>query len=604
MQANRYDQAAEAPILNTYVPINFGELYRIGQAQKETVEDAMNNIGNAITTFGEFRSPSTIDTQNYYNKSIGQISDLIEKAAANPELIKDSGFRMQFQSRINNLDYASLSMLKESADMQRLGLQTRAQMQAEGRYNRNWDRSDIPNYDTLGTGRVFDDITPIRWMSANELSNAYFNDLQNTAMDPVWKNGIKYTRSGVTYDTLYDIASAKFNDLVSTPQGNEYYQEFLQQYGNPEDAKQAFIGMIADSQRDRIRVNEEVDPVFLAQYKHRLTASDNDQNSLLNRTQMLLADSQISRISNFTNLSRQAIADFMQKGSKALTPDEQAQIAKANSKEYRSEILWDNWLPLVVSGMQPQQATDVVSDMLRTPMSQLSAEDYSKINTTGKQDSNGYYSADNTKNFELTRNLVYEEMQFNTGALAGGARLNPDTKNYYSNDNLFAATGIYGQDDESLQAWSLLTDIWNRPNSINNFKVSPVPSQITTERGNYAEQMALIPYDKLRNEFLKQNGVDDQNVDALLQTLGNTVTIGDPKTTTTQRYDDRNNLESTSKSRSNQSDIYIQIPVGTRIQTRGEAAITQDALYNNSRVTTKIKDTQNAKSEYENYGIQ
>lgn len=40
MQANRYDRAAEAPILNTYVPINFGELYRIGAAQKEAVDQA------------------------------------------------------------------------------------------------------------------------------------------------------------------------------------------------------------------------------------------------------------------------------------------------------------------------------------------------------------------------------------------------------------------------------------------------------------------------------------------------------------------------------------------------------------------------------------
>lgn len=275
MQANRYDQAAEAPILNTYVPINFGELYRIGQAQKETVEDAMNNIGNAITTFGEFRSPSTIDTQNYYNKSIGQISDLIEKAAANPELIKDSGFRMQFQSRINNLDYASLSMLKESADMQRLGLQTRAQMQAEGRYNRNWDRSDIPNYDTLGTGRVFDDITPIRWMSANELSNAYFNDLKPSSLGSVWEDGVKYNRSGITYDTLYDISSARFNDLVNTPQGKQYYNEFLQQYGDANQAKEAFITMIADSQRDRIVNQDTVDPYWLATARSSGRGTDN-----------------------------------------------------------------------------------------------------------------------------------------------------------------------------------------------------------------------------------------------------------------------------------------------------------------------------------------
>ena len=53
MQANRYDRAAEAPILNTYVPINFGELYRIGAAQKEAVDQAAKDLTNTITTFGD-----------------------------------------------------------------------------------------------------------------------------------------------------------------------------------------------------------------------------------------------------------------------------------------------------------------------------------------------------------------------------------------------------------------------------------------------------------------------------------------------------------------------------------------------------------------------
>ena len=37
MQANRYDRATEAPIMNTYVPINFGDLYSIFQAQRQAV---------------------------------------------------------------------------------------------------------------------------------------------------------------------------------------------------------------------------------------------------------------------------------------------------------------------------------------------------------------------------------------------------------------------------------------------------------------------------------------------------------------------------------------------------------------------------------------
>ena len=72
MQANRYDRAAEAPILNTYVPINFGELYRIGAAQKQAVDEAAQQFNTQLQKFGEFRSPSTIDTQNYYNLTINR----------------------------------------------------------------------------------------------------------------------------------------------------------------------------------------------------------------------------------------------------------------------------------------------------------------------------------------------------------------------------------------------------------------------------------------------------------------------------------------------------------------------------------------------------
>lgn len=295
MQANEYDIAAEAPIINTYVPINFGELYRIGAAQKAAVDEAVNDLNAAVTTFGEFRSPSRIDTENYYKNSIGKFSDLIEAAAANPDLMKDANFRASLQSRINNLDYISLSMLKESADMQRLGLKTRAQMEAEGRYNKNWDRSDIPNYDTLGTGRIFDDITPVRWMSANELSNAYFNDLKASSLGPVWRDGVKYNRSGITYDTLYDISSARFNDLVNTPQGREYYNEFLQQYGNADQAREAFVTMIADSQRDRIVNQDTVDPYWLATMKSRNTGSDNITR--LNPTRLDFMNATVARSS-------------------------------------------------------------------------------------------------------------------------------------------------------------------------------------------------------------------------------------------------------------------------------------------------------------------
>lgn len=279
MQANRFDRAAEAPILNTYVPIDFNNLYRIGTTQKEAVDQAAQQFGAQLQRFGEFRSPSTIDTENYYNLTLNRsdIQNAIQQMVSNPDYLKDAANRAGLQSLLNNIDYSSLSLLKESADNLRAGLQMRAKMQAEGTYNKNWDRSNIAGYDTLTSKKIFEDITPIKYMNANQLSNAYFDNLQPSTIGSVWKDGVKYQRTGITYDQLKGIATARFNDLISTPQGREYYREALESAGGDEDkAREAFTTMIANSQLDRIRNVDTVDPYWLAMAKHNSRGSQTE----------------------------------------------------------------------------------------------------------------------------------------------------------------------------------------------------------------------------------------------------------------------------------------------------------------------------------------
>lgn len=298
MSANRYDQAAEAPILNTYVPINFGELYRIGVTQKAAVEDAAKQFGTALQKFGEFRSPSSVDTENWYRLTTGRedVQEAVRQIASNPDALKDAAFRSNLQSLINSTDYASLSLLKESADNLRAGLEMRAKMEAEGKYKQSWDQSNIPQYDTLGNKSVFNDITPIRYMTADELSNPYFSNLKPSSLGTVYRDGVLYDRSGITYDTLYNIADARFNDLINTPQGQQYYKEALQASGgNEAAAREAFVGMIADSQRDRIVNQDTVNPLWLLQAKESAKRSGKDEIIRPNPTRLDFLNESITR---------------------------------------------------------------------------------------------------------------------------------------------------------------------------------------------------------------------------------------------------------------------------------------------------------------------
>ena len=271
MAVNAYDRATDAPIINTYVPIDFNQLYRIGQTQKEDVDQAAKELQATVQTYGQFQSPSMQDTKNYYNQSIGRISDLIEEAAANPDAMKDTSFRQRLQSRINNLDYAQLANYRQSAENLAQRQKVVAQMQSEGRYNPNWDNVNISNWDTSKQG-IMTDLSPVRYMTANELSNQYFDNMRPGSLGQIRRNNVLYDITGNNYKDLQDIANAHYNDLINTPQGQQYYNQLLRQNnGDQAAARNAFTTMIANSQMDRIlRPKEDINPLWMLQARKSL----------------------------------------------------------------------------------------------------------------------------------------------------------------------------------------------------------------------------------------------------------------------------------------------------------------------------------------------
>lgn len=203
MAANMYDQAAQAQFINTYVPINFGELYRIGAAQKAAVDEAAQQFGTQLQKFGEFQSPSQVDTQRYYDLTIGRedFQNAINQMVANPDYLKDAANRSSLQSMINSIDYSTLSQLKQSSDNLNARQKMIAQMKAQGKYNPNWDDININLWDTSNKG-IMTELSPLEWMNANQLSNVYFDNLKPSTLQSVYKDGVKYQRQGITYDTL------------------------------------------------------------------------------------------------------------------------------------------------------------------------------------------------------------------------------------------------------------------------------------------------------------------------------------------------------------------------------------------------------------------
>lgn len=390
---NRYDKPAQAQFINAYAPINFDALYRIGAANKAAVDQAEKELEANIKTFGSFKSLSEKDTQNYYNESIGKLKDLIQTAAENPDAMKSASFRSQLQSRINNIDYAKLSMYKQTAENLNKRAENIAKMKAEGLYNPEWDNINMAAWDT-DTQKIMNELAPVRYLTANQLSNAYFDNMKPGTLKPVWQNGIKYNVTGNTYEDLLQVAKAHENDLINTPQGAMYMKQFLQQTGgDQEKARELFTDMIAQSQIDRIlRPKLEVDPAELLRMKQSYAAGSPSVTTAIPNRQQKIGSDILSSIEN--SASRFDAATY----SKAMTiyNQEAARLQKdlnELSTQYASNPSDSTFIKLTEASnklqtLNAQLYKHLISNTAKKAFKSTTGTDVSKGNNIEKKDYN------------------------------------------------------------------------------------------------------------------------------------------------------------------------------------------------------------------------
>lgn len=602
MAANMYDQAAQAQFINTYVPINFGELYRIGAAQKAAVDEAAQQFGTQLQKFGEFRAPSQVDTQRYYDLTIGRedFQNAINQMVSNPDALKDAAFRSQLQSMINSVDYASLSKLKESAEYQRLGLQTRAKMKAEGRLKDSWDKSDISNYDTLGTGRVFDDITPVAYMNLNELSTPYFNDLKPGFLGTEYVNGTRYIKTGNNEEDLLAVATAKFNDLIDTPQGQMYFQEYLERNGGDvEGARDQFINAVAQSQIDRIRrPNYTPDPVYLKQLEYSLRYREKALEAA-GKQQGVLPD--LSRILATTTVQNNMAA------LGGLNPEERTQVMSGTaSKEVYQKAAGNmsNNLNQIFTQMARKSGINKASSGLLDVISQpLSLDtDIALLQEGGGQLVGKDAKATNTtSNMTLGADMTFGLLGYQDGSLGYSiSNMNNATTNESKNNWKNIAT-----------AMSTIQQAWYN-NQFRDVVVKGTGEVFSDNNEVYHKRKVYIPIEQLRN--LGFNSIKDGDFAKILGSK--IVAIGDvldeEQLTFTSEYDIESGdiTDSTKKSTRKKIDktqMYVEFDAAYPLQIgQNEATITRNANYeqNVRKLGTgeKYSQAQDSANRYLGYG--
>ena len=555
MAANMYDQAAQAQFINTYVPINFGELYRIGAAQKAAVDEAAQQFGTQLQKFGEFQSPSQIDTQRYYDLTIGRqdFQNAINQMVSNPDALKDAAFRSQLQSMINSVDYGTLSNLRSSRDAMLKRQEVNQKLMLENRFNPLWHDVDFANYDTVNS-KIFDDITPLPYMSVRELVEPYVNNLKGEFLGA--KNGFLW--NGVT-DEMTDAQLQKnLSSIQNTPQYQKYLETYQKMGLNPEQAQQQLLNEIYTAGREYTWNKADRDPMAIENMRlqRKYASAANTANNLLNLTRVLESDATRNHLLKFTNLIPQEVDAFAEQGFKALSPEKQQEVLNLKNPGYVESKMKNYYDQVLKDTRRRSTAENAVIDLMSTPISYEASDKYAAYGTTGKQDKDGFYTANNSSNFKLAKELVYNTI---------------------------------GKDaDKGLQKF---ISLWNDGNNFSNFKISSDQRMISDGNDIYVVKHAYIPEDQLLKARIDRKS---------LSALGTPVTV-DAGPKTTERYDNRGNLESTTTSSSTPVKT-IRITVLQQLPRSGEAAITSDAAWmdKNLGIQTKTQDIQDMLSQEEN----
>ena len=177
--------------------------------------------------------------------SIGQMQDLIDQMSSNPDLMKDAGYRAMFYGRLNNLDYAGLSRLKQGARALQQRQENVAKMIANGTYYRNWDQyQDLSNYNTLQQG-VLDELAPLQYRSLLDIAAPYVENMKPTFFQGASPNSgykLPYTNwMAITPEMRARELDAHLSDIIATPQGQMHLQEIANMY--PDASDDEVLGM-------------------------------------------------------------------------------------------------------------------------------------------------------------------------------------------------------------------------------------------------------------------------------------------------------------------------------------------------------------------------
>lgn len=584
MEANLYDQPAQAKFLNTYVPIDFNELYRVGSTQKEAVEKAQTELGSQLQKWSEFYSPSARDTQSYYDLTIKKLAPTIQEMASNSDLLKSAEGRAKLQSMINSVDYQKLGQLKQSREGLLQRQQINQKLMLEGKYNPNWHKVNFTDYDTLDpTQGVFNDLSPLAYKSEVDLVKPYVDNLKASFIEN--RGGFEY--SGVSTERT-DQELMKMENLSSiqnTPEYAKHMEVLMSQGLTPEQAENQLNNTLLTAGREFAYQTRERDPWWMRsmelQHKEAMAAKKATKYErdkyIDNLTTLLDTDSKKSMLNRFSGLPASQLNKIIS-GEEQLTPELKQKVdANMDPNVIRSKVK-KGYDDIVTNTGKHSSGINYVLDIFSNNISPTASDIYSKTGASEQITSNTY-RANNSRNFLLADRLAY--------SILGTSRSNEIAPHGYSH--------LPRKQQEKAVKETISRDKfkndWESGEKFTDFIIKGETKQVTDGDNLYHLKYAYIPVEQF-------SGYTEEE----LKNLGGTkVTMKEDVLSENAQYDYEGELVKTTSNTKHGKKEYMRVQVATEIPKAGEQATAADNLYSKKTmsISSKLQDQQVEQSQDE-----
>ena len=275
---NRFDQPTQVNYVSQYVPIPFDQLYQLGREYNARVDRAIDQFNTQLNTWSQFKSPSAVDTQRFYDRTIGAAQPIVEEMVNNPDLLRTAEGRSRIQSFINNRPYDELSQLQQNRENMLQRQQLEQQLSIRGLWNPLWHSFDYTNYDTLGDEQnramgllSSNDMTLLPYKSTVDLVAPFVDNLKPSF---IGTDGV-YNVSGVSEQRTREQVDAHMSEILSTPYAQRHIQVLQNQFGlSQDDAVRQFVTNAYTAAKEYAYRDYEINPLALLAAKQRMSIEE------------------------------------------------------------------------------------------------------------------------------------------------------------------------------------------------------------------------------------------------------------------------------------------------------------------------------------------